>query len=132
MSVAIAQPRQSTLVPLVLIGMLFFTIGYITWTNGALIPILKILCNLKTDLQAYLVATASYAAYTFMALPASALLKKIGFKLGMVAGLAIIIIGCMVIINAAHSRIYVVFLVGLFTQFTGLTVLQTAINPYVS
>lgn len=117
---------------LVLIGMLFFTIGYITWTNGALIPILKLVCNLKSDVQAYLVATASYAAYTIMALPAAALLRRMGFKNGIVAGIGVIIIGSLIVSGAANTRSFPLFLSGLFVQFTGLTVLQTAINPYVS
>lgn len=124
--------RQSYVVPLLLIGLLFFTIGYITWTNGALIPILKLVCNLESDVQAFLVATASYAAYTIMALPAAALLKKAGFKNGIVVGIGIVIAGTAIVIGAANSRSFDLFLAGLFVQFTGLTVVQTAVNPYVS
>jgi glucose/galactose transporter len=118
--------------PLILIGILFFTFGYITWTNGALIPILKVVCNLRTDVQAFFVTFAFYIAYTFLAIPSSAILRKTGFKGGMVLGLFVVALGSLIFIPAAQSRTYGLFLTGLFVQATGLTILQTAVNPYVS
>jgi glucose/galactose transporter len=118
--------------PLILIGILFFTFGYITWTNGALIPILKVVCNLRTDVQAFFVTFAFYIAYTFLAIPSSAILRKTGFKGGMVLGLFVVALGSLIFIPAAQGRTYGLFLTGLFVQATGLTILQTAVNPYVS
>ncbi len=66
---------------------LFFILGFITWANGTLIPFLKLSLDLATDLQAFLVAFASYIAYFFLALPSSWILKKIGFKNGLVVSL---------------------------------------------
>lgn len=117
---------------LILVGILFCSFGYITWTNGALIPILKIVCNLRTDVQAFFVTFAFYIAYTVLAIPSSAILRKTGFKGGMILGLFVVALGSLVFIPAAQTRTYGLFLTGLFIQAAGLTILQTAVNPYVS
>jgi MFS transporter, FHS family, L-fucose permease len=127
-----SQVRPNYTVPLIIIGVLFFTFGYVTWTNGVLIPFLKIICNLKEDWQAFLVTSAFYMAYTFLAIPSSAILRKTGFKNGMIVGLFIVALGSLVFIPAALSRTFGLFLVGLFIQATGITILQTATNPYAS
>jgi fucose permease len=96
-----------------------------------LIPFLKEACELS-DSQAYLVTFAFYISYFVMALPSSWVLKKTGFAKGMALGLIVMAIGSLVFIPAANERSYVVFLVGLFLQGTGLALLQTAANPYVT
>ncbi|HLZ16071.1 MAG TPA: sugar MFS transporter [Cyclobacteriaceae bacterium] len=115
-----------------IIGVLFFIFGFITWINGTLIPYLKIACELKTDVQSYLVATAFFIAYTVMAIPSSLVLKRTGYKKGMAIGLFIMSIGAVIFIPAASNREFSLFLVGLFVIGTGLALLQTASNPYVS
>ena len=114
-----------------IIGMLFAVFGFITWLNGILIPFLKKSCEL-TDQQSFFVATAFFAAYFFLALPASLILQKIGTKNGMTVGLIIMAIGCTVFIPAANARSFSMFLTGLFIQGMGLALLQTASNPYLS
>jgi glucose/galactose transporter len=114
-----------------IIGLLFFIFGFVTWLNGILIPYLKIACEL-TNFQALFVAFAFYISYTIMALPSSWVLKKTGFKNGMMVGLLVMAIGTLIFIPAAQTRIYVIFLVGLFIQGTGLAILQTASNPYIT
>lgn len=114
-----------------IIGALFFIFGFITWLNGILIPYLEIACELTT-FQSLLVAFAFYISYTCMALPASWILKITGFKNGMVTGLVIMAAGALVFIPAAILRVYGIFLGGLFIQGTGLTILQTASNPYIT
>ncbi len=114
-----------------IIGMLFAVFGFITWLNGILIPFLKKSCEL-TDQQSFLVATAFFAAYFFLALPSSWILQKIGTKYGMSTGLIIMAIGCTVFIPAADARSFSMFLTGLFIQGMGLALLQTASNPYLS
>ncbi len=116
---------------LFLIGCLFFIFGFITWSNSQLIPYLKIACQL-TDTQSYLVATAFFAAYFVMAVPSSLVLKRTGFKKGMSLGLLIMAVGALLFIPAAQSRNYNLFLTGLFIIGTGLALLQTAANPYVT
>lgn len=123
--------RRSYVFPLVVIGALFFIFGFITWANSQLIPYLKIACEL-TDTQSFFVTTAFFAAYFFMALPASEILKRTGFKNGMSLGLLVMAAGALVFIPAAYARSYPMFLTGLFIIGTGLTLLQTASNPYVT
>lgn len=114
-----------------IIGILFLIFGFITWANGTLIPYLKIACELN-DAQQYYVATAFFAAYFIMAIPSSIILKKTGFKNGMSLGLFIMAIGALLFIPAAQSRTYNLFLLGLFIIGTGLALLQTAANPFVT
>jgi glucose/galactose transporter len=116
---------------MIIIGALFFIFGFVTWLNGILIPYLKIACELS-DFQALFVAFAFYIAYTIMALPSAWVLKKTGFKNGMMIGLWVMAIGTIIFIPAAMSRTFEVFLTGLFVMGTGLALLQTASNPYVT
>lgn len=124
------EQRNSSLVPMLIIGGLFFIFGFITWLNGALIPFLQIVCDL-TETQALLVAFSFYIAYTVMALPMSWVLDKTGYKWAMVIGLLIISVGCLLFIPAAYSQTFGVFLVAQFVVGSGLTILQTASNPYI-
>ena len=117
--------------PIIIIGALFFIFGFVTWLNATLIPYLKISCEL-TSFESYLVAFAFYISYFVMALPSSTVLKKTGFKNGMSVGLITMAIGALIFIPAAYTRTYGLFLAGLFIQGTGLTILQTASNPYVT
>ncbi|MEA1893533.1 MAG: sugar MFS transporter [Campylobacterota bacterium] len=121
---------KSTLFPMIIIGILFFIFGFVTWLNGSLIPFLKVICDLN-EFQALFVTFAFYIAYTVMALPMSFILNKTGYKNGMAIGLAIMVVGSLVFIPAALSANYILFLVALFILGTGLTILQTASNPYV-
>ena len=125
-----ALNRQSSLVPMVIIGILFFMFGFVTWLNGALIPFLQIACEL-THLEAYLVASAFYISYFVMALPMSMILRCTGYKNGMAIGLLLMVAGALIFIPAAQLRMYSIFLLALFILGTGLTILQTASNPYV-
>lgn len=124
--------RKNYFMPMLIIGALFFIFGFVTWINGTLIPYLRVACELKTDVESYLVATAFFIAYTVMAIPSSIVLNKIGYKKGMSLGLFIMAIGAVIFIPAAGARSYPLFLLGLFIIGTGLAVLQTASNPYVS
>lgn len=117
--------------PIIIIGSLFFIFGFITWLNSVLIPYLKIACEL-TNFESYLVASAFYIAYFVMAFPSAAILKFTGFKKGMAVGLGIMAVGALIFIPAALTRTYSLFLLGLFVQGTGLAVLQTASNPYIT
>ncbi len=127
------QNRPSSyLMSITIIGILFFIFGFVTWINGTLIPYLKIACELQTDFESYLVATAFFIAYTVMAIPSSYVLKKTGYKRGMSLGLFIMAIGAIIFVPAAEARNFNLFLVGLFIIGTGLALLQTASNPYAT
>jgi FHS family L-fucose permease-like MFS transporter len=116
---------------ILIIGILFFVFGFVSWMNSVLIPYFKLACSLSTR-QAMLVAFAFYISYFIMAIPASAILKKTGLKNGMMLGLFVMAIGALMFIPAAINRTYILFLLGLFIQATGLTILQTASNPYIT
>ncbi|MBU1620559.1 MAG: sugar MFS transporter [Gammaproteobacteria bacterium] len=129
-SSAASQTRHSSLLPMILIGILFFVFGFVTWLNGALIPFLKIACQLN-EFQALLVTFVFYIAYFVMALPTSGLLTRFGYKQGMIIGLAVMAAGALLFIPAAFSATFELFLLALFVLGTGLTILQTATNPYI-
>lgn len=124
------QQKNNT-TAIIIIASLFFIFGFVTWINGALIPFMKTI-NELTDAQSYLVASASYISFVVMALPASYILNKTGYKNGMSLGLIIMAIGALVFIPAAEARTYWVFLAGIFIQGVGMTILQTAANPYIT
>ena len=117
--------------PIAIIGVLFFIMGFITWLNATLIPYLKLACELS-NFESFFVTFAFYISYFVMALPSSWVLNKTGFKNGMSLGLILIGVGSLIFIPAAYTRVYELFLFGLFMQGTGLAVLQTAANPYVT
>lgn len=123
--------RSSGLNPIFIVGILFFIFGFITWLNGVLIPYLQLACQLS-NFESYLVTFAFYIAYLIMAAPSSLVLKRFGFKKGMAVGLLVIGLGALIFIPAALTRTYWVFLLGLFIQGTGLTILQSASNPYIT
>jgi len=123
--------KKSAINPIIIIGALFFVFGFVTWLNGTLIPYLKIACQLN-NFESYLVASAFYIAYLLMAKPSAWMLKVFGFKNGMAVGLIIIAAGALIFVPAALTRIYPIFLLGLFIQGSGLAVLQSASNPYIT
>lgn len=123
--------KNSYVFNLSIIGLLYFVFGFVTWLNSLLIPFLKTACQLP-DSQAYWVTFAFYISYFVMSIPSSAILKRTGFARGMSLGLIVMAIGSILFLPAASSRNYLLFLVGLFIQGTGLALLQTAVNPYVT
>jgi FHS family L-fucose permease-like MFS transporter len=123
--------RRQTRVSIFIIGMLFFIFGFVSWVNAILIPYFKIACEL-THFQAYLVTFAFYISYFIMSVPAAFLLKRTGFKKGMMTGFWIMAAGAFIFVPAALTRTYEIFLTGLFTIGAGLAVLQTAANPYIT
>ncbi|PNW26646.1 sugar MFS transporter [Formosa algae] len=129
---AVSTPKlSSNALAIIIIAGLFFIFGFVTWINGALIPFMKTI-NELTDAQSYLVASASYISFVVMALPASYIINRIGYKKGMSLGLFIMGVGALVFIPAAEARTYSVFLTGIFIQGVGMTLLQTASNPYIT
>ena len=126
-----SKQSKSTFIPIAIIAGLFFIFGFVTWINGALIPFMKTI-NELTDAQSYLVASASYISFVVMALPASYIINKIGYRKGMSLGLIVMAIGALIFIPAANARTYWLFLVAIFIQGMGMTLLQTASNPYIT
>ncbi|TPE43564.1 sugar MFS transporter [Pontibacter mangrovi] len=114
-----------------IIGSLFFIFGFVTWLNSLLIPYLEIACEL-TKFQSFFVTFAFYIAYLLMAPISTRVLSKFGFKNGMSVALLLMSVGAMLFIPAAMTRVYLLFLAGLFILGSGLAILQTASNPYIT
>jgi FHS family L-fucose permease-like MFS transporter len=124
------EATKQVVIAMFFISILFFILGFVTWLNGSLIPFLKIVCDLS-DFQALWVTFAFYIAYTVMALPSAAILKYTGYKNGMTLSLGVMAVGALLFIPAATSSYYGLFLLALFTLASGMTLMQTAINPYI-
>lgn len=123
--------RNKYLIPFILITSLFFMWGIANNLNGILIPHLRKALQL-TNLQSTLVDTAVYLAYFLMAIPAGIILKRFGYKKGIIMGLLIFAAGALLFIPAANMQTYSIFLGGLFILGCGLTLLETAANPYAT
>ncbi len=126
-----AADPGSHLGPMITIGILFFIFGFVTWLNGPLITFVKLAFELD-DVNAFLVPMAFYLSYFFLALPSSAVLRSTGMKKGMALGLLVMAIGAVVFGQFTTMRHYPGALTGLFTIGAGLSLLQTASNPYIS
>ncbi|MBW4965411.1 sugar MFS transporter [Pseudoalteromonas sp. CR1] len=110
---------------------LFFMWGFITCLNDILIPHLKAVFDL-TYVQAMLVQFCFFGAYFLVSIPSGHIVKKLGYKQGIVVGLLIAAVGCVLFYPAAQMHNYLVFLLALFVLASGITLLQVSANPYVS
>lgn len=119
------------LIPFVLVTSLFFLWGISNNLTGILIPHLRKALQL-TNTQSTFVDTAVYLAYFLSAIPAGLILNRFGYKKGIIAGLLVFSLGAFLFIPAANTRTFEVFLLGLFIIGCGLTILETAANPYAT
>ena len=113
------------------VTILFFLWGFITVLVDSLVPRLKDVFEMSYA-KTVLVQFAFFTAFFIVSLPAGAILTKIGYKKGIVLGLIIMALGCLLFYPAAEYRNFNVFLIGYFTLASGITVLQVAANPYVA
>ena len=120
----------STVIPMAIVAGLFFILGFATWINGALMPYLKQILQL-TPFQASLILFSFYIAVTFAAIPSSMLIRKIGYKNGMALGMATMMLAGFLFIPAAKTQLFPLFLFAQLVMGSGITLLQTAVNPYV-
>ena len=127
----IEMTKNNYLFPFIMITSLFFMWGFVHNLDPILIPHLKRSFSLTT-LQASLVDSAVFIAYFVMALPAGVIMRKYGYKAGIIIGLALFAIGSFLFIPAANTQLYEFFLGALFIIACGLTILETAANPYAS
>lgn len=125
------SPRKTDVRSLLILAAMFFIFGFVSWVNSILIPYFRIACEL-THFQSYFVTFAFYIAYFVMAIPAGKLLQKAGFKKGIMVGFLFMALGMYLFVPAALLRTFPLFLTGLFLIGTGLAILQTAANPYVT
>src|SRR5688572_6957350 len=130
-SASATQPASTNRLALVVVTSIFFMWGFLTCLNDILIPHLKAVFELNFA-RAMLVQFTFFGAYFLMSLPAGRLVAHLGYKKGIVAGLAIAGVGALGFWPAAELRVYEAFLGALFVLATGITVLQVAANPYVA
>lgn len=117
--------------PLVALTTLFFLWGFITCLNDILIPHLKNVFSLSYA-QAMLIQFCFFGAYFVVSVPAGKVVRRIGYKYGIVLGLCIAGVGCALFYPAASTHVYELFLAALFVLASGITILQVAANPYVA
>lgn len=117
--------------PFILITTLFFIWGFAHNLNPILIPHLKKACQLS-DLQSSLIDSAFFIGYFVTAIPAGMLMKRLGYKRGILIGLVLFALGAFLFYPAADTRYFGLFLLALFIIASGLTFLETAANPYVT
>lgn len=122
--------QQSTWLPMILAGAMFFILGCITWLNGAITPFLQQMLEL-TPLQASFIISSFYIAVTITGIPSAMLIKKVGYKNGMAIGCIIMAASSLLFIPAAKLQMIEIFLFAQLLIGVGQTVLQTAVNPYV-
>ena len=115
----------------VFVVVLFFIFGGITSLNDVIIPKLKELFTLSYT-QAMLVQFCFFTAYLVVGIPAAKLVSRIGYMRGAVAGLVIMMIGCLLFIPASQTATYAVFLLALFVLASGIVVIQVVANPLIS
>lgn len=116
---------------LVSLTSLFFMWGFITCLNDILIPHLKAAFNLSYT-EAMLIQFCFFGAYFVVSIPAGALIRRIGYQKGIVTGLLIASLGCLLFLPAASLKVYALFLFALFVLASGITILQVSANPYVA
>lgn len=126
-----AQPEKNYLPALTILTSLFFMWGFLTCLNDILIPHLKAVFSLNYT-QAMLIQFCFFTAYAVVSLPSGFIVKKIGYRLGIVVGLAVAGIGCLMFYPAAGMQSYPLFLTAFFVLAAGITQLQVAANPYVT
>ncbi|MFT6901418.1 MAG: FHS family L-fucose permease-like MFS transporter [Colwellia sp.] len=121
---------KSNALPMAIVAVLFFILGFATWLNGSLMPYLKQILQLS-PFQASLILFSFYIAVTFTALPSATIIRKIGYKNGMALGMATMMVAGLLFIPAAQTQIFALFLFAQLVMGSGITLLQTAVNPYV-
>jgi FHS family L-fucose permease-like MFS transporter len=127
-----ANSSSGSFVPaLIVLTSLFFMWGLITSLNDILIPHLKAAFSLSY-VQAMLIQFCFFGAYFVMSLPSGFLVERLGYKRGIIVGLAVAGTGCLLMYPAAGTQSYMFFLVALFVLASGITLLQVAANPYVA
>ncbi|MGA9117880.1 MAG: sugar MFS transporter [Bacteroidota bacterium] len=127
----LAIPEKSYAFELTVLTSLFFMWGFITCLNDILIPHLKRAFDLNY-LESMLIQFTFFTAYFIMSLPSGKIVEKIGYKRGIVIGLAAAGLGCLLFYPAAGTRSYPLFLSAFFVLASGITLLQVAANPYVA
>jgi FHS family L-fucose permease-like MFS transporter len=128
---ATGNPPRSYFGALAVLSTLFFMWGFITCLNDVIIPHLKVVFDLNYA-QAMMIQFAFFTAYFVVSLPSSQIVRRVGYKNGIIIGLVVVGLGCLAFYPAAAVRSYAIFLLALFILASGITLLQVAANPFVA
>ena len=123
--------RNKYIIPLAFIGMMFFTVGFATGINGYFVPFLESNLHLSSA-QSYLVIAATFVAFLVFSFPASTIIGKIGYKHTMSLSFFLFALAFFLFIPAARLESFAMYLLACFLSGTANTILQAAINPYVT
>ena len=127
----ITSKGNTLVIPLLIVGILFFVIGFGVGISGFLTPFLKDALHL-TVTQSYLVTAAIFSAFVVFGSPAGWVIKKVGYKISIVYSLLIMAVGMVLFVPSANLASFPIFLLALFIGGVGNTLLQAAVNPYVT
>ena len=123
--------KKTAIVPLILVGVMFFVIGFGVGISGFLIPALKSAFNLTTG-QSYLVTAAIFSAFVIFGRPTGWIIQKVGYRSAMVLAFVVMAAGMILFVPSARAASFPLFLLALFVGGIGNTLLQGAVNPYVT
>jgi len=118
-------------IPLLIVGILFFVIGFGVGISGFLTPFLKDALNLSVT-ESYLVTAAIFSAFVVFGVPAGWIIKKVGYKMSMLIAFFIMALGMILFVPSANMASFPIFLLALFIGGIGNTLLQASVNPYVT
>jgi len=127
----ITSKGNTLVIPLLIVGVLFFVIGFGVGISGFLTPFLKDALHL-TVTQSYLVTAAIFSAFVVFGSPAGWVIRKVGYKISIVYSLLIMAVGMVLFVPSANLASFPIFLLALFIGGVGNTLLQAAVNPYVT
>lgn len=126
-----ATKQRTLIIPLIIVGVMFFVIGFGVGISGFLTPALRDALNLTTT-QSYLVTAAIFSAFVVFGAPAGWLIKKLGYRITMMLSFIVMALGMLLFIPSAKAVSFPLFLVALFVGGIGNTMLQASVNPYVT
>ena len=126
-----SRKGNTLFIPLLIVGILFFVIGFGVGISGFLTPFLKDALNLSVT-ESYLVTTAIFSAFVVFGAPAGWVIKKVGYKMSMLIAFFIMALGMILFVPSANMASFPIFLLALFIGGIGNTLLQASVNPYVT
>lgn len=125
------EKNNKYFVPLITVAVLFFMIGFALGINGLLIPYIRKSLQLST-VQSYYVLTSTFSTFVIFGYPSGILLKKVGYKKTILTSFIFFILGMYLFIPSASDQNLFIFLLASFICGIGNTILQSAVNPYIT
>src|SRR5574344_1119183 len=123
--------KNKNIIPLIYVGMMFFVVGFAMGIHSYLLPLVQSTLNVSSG-ESYLIIAATFCAFIFFSYPAAKILTRVGYKKTMSLAFLIFAIGFAVMILSGKMESLWLFLLASFISGVGNTVLQAAINPYVT